>query len=204
MRWRYTSEASRCCCVLDNWEQLLPGARIVAELLAAAPLLHVLATSRVPLRLGGEQRYRLAPLGTPSRAGVGTDDRVGHRGAAGLGRGAPVRGARPCRRRSLRHRRRQRRRRCRPVPAPRWPAAGAGAGRRAHGRARPAHRAARARRRSRRAGRDGRRARSSAQPRGRHRLERAPAARGPGGRVRAAQRLRRGLHGGGGAGGRFA
>ena len=52
--------------VLDNWEQLLPGGRVVAELLAAAPGLHILATSRIPLRLGGEQRYRLAPLTTPS------------------------------------------------------------------------------------------------------------------------------------------
>ena len=55
--------------LLDNCEHLLPElAALVAELLAAAPALVVLATSRVALHLSHERRYRLAPLGLDQRA----------------------------------------------------------------------------------------------------------------------------------------
>jgi predicted ATPase len=55
--------------VLDNCEHLLaPVARLVADLLAAAPGLRVLATSREPLGLVGEQVYTLPPLTTPDPA----------------------------------------------------------------------------------------------------------------------------------------
>ena len=50
--------------VLDNVEQLLPAAaHTIAELLRAAPRLTVLATSRAPLRIRGEQEYSVPPLG---------------------------------------------------------------------------------------------------------------------------------------------
>ena len=49
--------------VVDNCEHLVdPVCRIVSELLERCPRLGVLATSRVPLGLIGEQLYRLAPL----------------------------------------------------------------------------------------------------------------------------------------------
>ncbi len=49
--------------VLDNLEQLLsPGGAKVAELLAVAPDLRVLATSRAPLHVRGERVYRVDPL----------------------------------------------------------------------------------------------------------------------------------------------
>jgi predicted ATPase/DNA-binding CsgD family transcriptional regulator len=49
--------------VLDNLEQLLPhGGATVAELLAVAPDLRVLATSRASLRVRGERAYRVDPL----------------------------------------------------------------------------------------------------------------------------------------------
>jgi predicted ATPase/DNA-binding SARP family transcriptional activator len=51
--------------LLDNLEQLLPDVGIVAELLAAAPRLLVLATSRAPLRLAGEHEYPVPPLALP-------------------------------------------------------------------------------------------------------------------------------------------
>jgi predicted ATPase len=40
--------------VLDNFEQVLDAAPFVADLLAAAPALRILVTSRAPLRLGAE------------------------------------------------------------------------------------------------------------------------------------------------------
>jgi predicted ATPase/class 3 adenylate cyclase len=64
-------ESKRLLLVLDNLEQLLPaGARPVADLVARAPEIHVLATSRRPLRIRGEREYDLAPLaaGTPNQA----------------------------------------------------------------------------------------------------------------------------------------
>jgi predicted ATPase/class 3 adenylate cyclase len=57
--------AKQLLLVLDNVEHLLPAARFVSELLAACPSLTVLATSREPLALAGEQRYPVAPLALP-------------------------------------------------------------------------------------------------------------------------------------------
>jgi predicted ATPase/DNA-binding XRE family transcriptional regulator len=51
--------------VLDNFEHLLDGAGDVAELLAAAPGLKVLATSREVLRLSGEHLFAVPPLAVP-------------------------------------------------------------------------------------------------------------------------------------------
>jgi predicted ATPase/DNA-binding SARP family transcriptional activator len=51
--------------LLDNLEQLLPDVGLVSELLAAAPRLLVLATSRAPLRLAGEHEYPVPPLALP-------------------------------------------------------------------------------------------------------------------------------------------
>src|SRR5215204_2442491 len=51
--------------VLDNFEQVLDGAPLVGELLGACPNLKVLATSRIPLRLYGEQEYPVPPLSLP-------------------------------------------------------------------------------------------------------------------------------------------
>jgi len=53
----------RLLLLLDNLEQLLPhGAAVVGDLLAGAPDLCVIATSRVALRLAGEQEYPVPPL----------------------------------------------------------------------------------------------------------------------------------------------
>ncbi|TML73005.1 MAG: tetratricopeptide repeat protein [Actinobacteria bacterium] len=58
----------RLLLVLDNFEQLLPGAPVVARLLAATERLLVLTTSRSPLRVSGEQEYPVPPLPVPARA----------------------------------------------------------------------------------------------------------------------------------------
>jgi len=48
--------------LLDNVEQVIAAAPLVAELLAAAPGVQILATSRTPLRLQGEQEVVVPPL----------------------------------------------------------------------------------------------------------------------------------------------
>ena len=48
--------------VLDNFEQLLPAAPFLSELLEAAPELRLLVTSRAVLHVAGEQEYPVPPL----------------------------------------------------------------------------------------------------------------------------------------------
>jgi len=55
----------RMLLVLDNFEQVLGAAPKVADLLQRAPGLRVLVTSRVVLRVRGEQEWRVDPLGVP-------------------------------------------------------------------------------------------------------------------------------------------
>ncbi|MGH2618812.1 MAG: ATP-binding protein, partial [Thermomicrobiales bacterium] len=55
--------------VLDNLEQIPGVGPFVAELLAAAPGLKVLAASRAPLRVRGEREYPVAPMPLPSGDG---------------------------------------------------------------------------------------------------------------------------------------
>ena len=52
----------RLMLVLDNFEQVLDGARLVAELVEGCPELCVLVTSRAPLRIRGEREFPLPPL----------------------------------------------------------------------------------------------------------------------------------------------
>jgi predicted ATPase/DNA-binding SARP family transcriptional activator len=51
--------------VIDNFEQLLPAAPLLGELLEAAPGLKLLATSRALLRLSAEHQYPVSPLELP-------------------------------------------------------------------------------------------------------------------------------------------
>jgi predicted ATPase/class 3 adenylate cyclase len=56
----------RLLLVLDNFEQVVDtGAPLVAELLAEAPDLHVLITSRAVLRVADEHEWQVPPLGLP-------------------------------------------------------------------------------------------------------------------------------------------
>jgi predicted ATPase/DNA-binding SARP family transcriptional activator len=48
--------------VLDSYEHVLEAAGLAADLLAAAPALKLLITSRAPLRIRAEQQYPLQPL----------------------------------------------------------------------------------------------------------------------------------------------
>jgi predicted ATPase len=51
--------------VLDNFEQIVAAAPVVADLLAACPGVKVLITSRVVLHIRGEHEYPVAPLKLP-------------------------------------------------------------------------------------------------------------------------------------------
>lgn len=61
----------RLLLVLDNFEQITSAAPIVADILAAAPNLKILVTSRILLRLSAEYEYSVPPLDLP------TDDAPG-------------------------------------------------------------------------------------------------------------------------------
>ena len=52
----------RMVLVLDNLEQVTAAGSLLARLLASAPGLKVIATSRTPLRLSGERTYAVLPL----------------------------------------------------------------------------------------------------------------------------------------------
>lgn len=54
--------------VLDNLEQVLDAAGDIVDLVSACPGLKVLATSRAPLRVGGEREYPVSPLPVPDPA----------------------------------------------------------------------------------------------------------------------------------------
>ena len=62
--------------VIDNFEQLLDATPVVTRVLDAAPAVKLLATSRVPLRISGEQEYHVSPLPLPALNHVDDPDRL--------------------------------------------------------------------------------------------------------------------------------
>ena len=58
----YLQDSGPFLFVLDNFEQVLPAGRVVAEILASCPTLKVMVTSRECLRIYGEQEFPVAPL----------------------------------------------------------------------------------------------------------------------------------------------
>jgi predicted ATPase len=62
----------RLLLAVDNFEQVLTAAALLAGLLAAAPGLVMLATSRAVLRLSGEHEFAVPPLPIPP-AGTALD-----------------------------------------------------------------------------------------------------------------------------------
>jgi predicted ATPase len=64
---KYFQESSRApvLFLLDNFEHLMPAAPLVADLLAIAPNLKILVTSRAALHVYGEQEFPVPALGVP-------------------------------------------------------------------------------------------------------------------------------------------
>jgi predicted ATPase/class 3 adenylate cyclase len=60
----------RMLLILDNVEHLVDAAPSLSELLAGAPRLRLLVTSRTPLHLSGEHEYQVPPLGLPDSANL--------------------------------------------------------------------------------------------------------------------------------------
>ena len=68
----------RLVLLLDNFEQVTDAAPVIGELLAAAPGLTLLVTSRSALRLNGEHEFPVQPLPTPASASDSQLARIRH------------------------------------------------------------------------------------------------------------------------------
>jgi predicted ATPase len=76
--------SKRMLLLLDNFEQVVTAAPMVAELLADAPALKVLATSRIPLHVRGEQEFAVLPLRLPDPKHPPALDQLARYGAVEL------------------------------------------------------------------------------------------------------------------------
>jgi predicted ATPase len=63
--------------LLDNFEHVLPAASTVADLLAAAPWLKILVTSRAPLKLRAEHEFPVPPMRLPDLSQPLSPERLG-------------------------------------------------------------------------------------------------------------------------------
>jgi predicted ATPase/class 3 adenylate cyclase/tetratricopeptide (TPR) repeat protein len=72
---RYLGE-KQLLLLLDNFEHLTDAAADIAALLAAAPRVRILVTSRAPLRVRGEHVYELPSLDTANAGAQGLSDAV--------------------------------------------------------------------------------------------------------------------------------
>jgi predicted ATPase len=69
-------KGKRVLLVLDNFEQILEGAGVVAAMIKASPEVKVVVTSRAPLRLSGEQEMPIPPLEVSGAGPQGTLDQL--------------------------------------------------------------------------------------------------------------------------------
>jgi transcriptional regulator with XRE-family HTH domain len=70
--------------VLDNFERVVDAAPNVSRILAHAPQVRVLATSRISLHVQGEQEFPLSPLPFPAASSLAAGDDVEHSPAVRL------------------------------------------------------------------------------------------------------------------------
>lgn len=79
-----TLKERRVLLLLDNFEQVVQAATVVAELLAACPFLKVLVTSRMVLHLRGEYEIDVPPLRVPDVRHLPDVDQLGQYDAVAL------------------------------------------------------------------------------------------------------------------------
>src|ERR1051325_969024 len=70
---RHYLQPRQLALVLDNFEQVVAAAALMADLLATCPALKILVTSREPLHLSWESEWPVPPLALPP---AGTEDRT--------------------------------------------------------------------------------------------------------------------------------
>jgi len=77
-------QAKRLLLFLDNFEQVLPAAPALTELLERCPSLKILVTSREVLRVRGEQEFLVVPLALPSLSHLPEPEAVSEYAAVAL------------------------------------------------------------------------------------------------------------------------
>ena len=77
-------EGRRVLIVLDNFEQIVDAAPVLVRLYTLAPLARFLVTSRIVLRIRGEQVYEVETLRPPEGAGQTSLERASRSGAVQL------------------------------------------------------------------------------------------------------------------------
>ena len=76
--------AKQVLLLLDNFEQILAAAPVVAEILNAAPLVKILVTSRSALQVRGEHEYAVPPLALPDARSSATPEALSQYSAVAL------------------------------------------------------------------------------------------------------------------------
>ncbi len=82
--------------VLDNFEQVLAASQFVANLIAMAPHLKVLITSRAPLGISAEHEFPISPFPLPGSELLASDEAFAQGEAVELFIARPIRPAEPC------------------------------------------------------------------------------------------------------------
>jgi predicted ATPase len=70
--------------LIDNFEQVIEAASVVADLLWVCPTLKIIATSRAPLHLRGEREFPVTPLALPVHGATLQRDQLTHYAAVEL------------------------------------------------------------------------------------------------------------------------
>jgi len=78
MRLIEALEDKRLLLLLDNFEQVVASAPLIADLLAACPHLKILVTSRAALRVNGEEVFTVQPLALPDLEALPGDKSLAH------------------------------------------------------------------------------------------------------------------------------
>jgi predicted ATPase len=74
----------RMLLLIDNFEQVIEAAPVVADLLQTCPTLKIIVTSRAPLRVRGEREFPVTPLALPAQGEAVRSEQLSHYAAVEL------------------------------------------------------------------------------------------------------------------------